>query len=66
MFADQFGALLRPAKPGALDLLAATVSHWSGGRAHIKEHRPAFHAALEEIEAHPRVAAIFERHWPKK
>lgn len=66
MFADEFGSLLRPAKPRALDLLAATVSHWSGGRAHIKEHRPAFHAALERIEAYPRVAGIFQRHWPKK
>ncbi len=66
MFADQFGALLQPEQPGALDILAATVSRWSGGRAHLKEHRPALHAALERIEAHPRVAGIFERHWPKK
>lgn len=65
MFADQFGALLRPEQPGALDLLAATVSRWSGARAHIKEHRPALHAALERIEADPRIAAIFRRHWPK-
>ena len=66
MFADQFGSLLKPAKPGALDLLAATVSHWSGGRAHVKAHRPRLHAALERIEAHPRVASIFRRHWPAK
>ena len=65
LFADQFGALLQPAQPGALDLLAATVSRWSGARAHIKEHRPAFYATLEGIEAHPRIAAIFQRHWPK-
>ena len=65
MFADQFGALLTPAKPAALDLLAATVSRWSGARAHVKEHRPAFHAMLERIEGEPRIAAIFQRHWPK-
>src|SRR5207248_8523522 len=47
MFADQFGAMFKPAAPGALELLAATVSRWSGARAHLKEHRPAFLAALE-------------------
>ena len=66
MFADQFGAMLNPPAPGALELLAATVSRWSGARAHLNEHRPAFHAMLEMIEAEPRVAAIFQRHWPKK
>ena len=66
MFADEFGSLLKPAKPGALDLLAATVSHWSGARAHIKEARPKLHALLERIESHSTVAPIFERHWPKK
>ena len=65
MFADQFGSHMNPDKPGALDLLAATVSRWSGARAHLKEHRPAFHAMLEKIEAHPHIADIFRRHWPK-
>jgi len=65
MFADQFAAHMNADKPGALDLLAATVSRWSGARAHLKEHRPAFHAMLEKIEAHPRIADIFKRHWPK-
>ena len=64
MFADQFGAMFRPSAPGALELLAATVSRWSGARAHLKEHRPAFHAMLEEVEADPRIASIFRRHWP--
>ena len=64
-FADEFGSLLKPANPGALDLLAATVSHWSGARAHIKEARPKLHALLERIESHGSVAPIFERHWPK-
>lgn len=66
MFADQFGAMLNPPAPGALELLAATVSRWSGARAHLREHRLAFHAMLEMIEAEPRVAAIFQRHWPRK
>ena len=65
MFADQFGSMFKPAAPGALELLAATVSRWSGARAHLKEHRPAFHAMLEKVEADPRIAAIFKRHWPK-
>lgn len=64
-FADQFAAHMSADKPGALDLLAAVVSRWSGARAHLKEHRPAFHAMLEKIEAHPRIADIFKRHWPK-
>lgn len=66
LFADQFGSLLTPAKPAALEVLAATVSRWSGARAHVKEHRPAFHAMLEAIEADPPIAGIFSRHWPPK
>jgi len=66
MFADQFGSHMKPEKPGALDLLAATVSRWSGARAHLRDQRPAFHAMLEEVEAHLRIAEIFQRHWPKK
>ena len=64
MFADQFGAMLKPTAPGALELLAATVSRWSGARAHLKEHRPAFYAMLLQVEAEPRIASIFKRHWP--
>jgi GST-like protein len=66
MFADMF-----PARPflngeaiGALDLYAAVVSKWSGGRPHIAAARPALHATLARIEADPRVAAVFARHWP--
>lgn len=67
MFADLF-----PARPylggeqlGALDLLAAVVSKWSGTRAHLEQRRPQFHAALMRIEREPRVAAAFAQHWPK-
>jgi GST-like protein len=66
MFADLF-----PARPylggdaiGALDLLAAVVSKWSGSRAHLQLARPAFHATLLRIEAQPKVAPVFARHWP--
>jgi len=66
MFADLF-----PARPylggeriGALDLLAAVVSKWSGSRAHLQQARPAFHEALLRIEAHPQVAPVFAQHWP--
>jgi GST-like protein len=51
-------------QPGAVDLLAAVVSKWSGTRAYLKAHRPGFLALLERIEAHPRVAPVFARHWP--
>ena len=66
MFADLF-----PARPylggehiGALDILAAVVSKWSGARAHLKEARPAFHETLLRVEAHPKLAPVFARHWP--
>ena len=66
VFADEFAAepYLAGAAPGALDLLAAVVSRWSGARAHLRQHRPAFHATLERIQAHPAVASVFARHWP--
>ena len=66
MFADLF-----PARPylggdaiGALDLLAAVVSKWSGSRPHLQQARPAFYETLLRIEAHPKVAAVFAQHWP--
>jgi len=66
MFADVF-----PARPylngndlGALDLLAAVVSKWSGSRQHLERHRPAFHETLMRIEGHPDVAPVFARNWP--
>jgi len=51
-------------QPGALDLLAATVSKWSGTRQHVKTSRPAFSALLARIDSHPAVALVFGRHWP--
>jgi len=53
-------------QPGALDLLAAVVSKWSGTRQHVKESRPAFSALLERIDSHPAVALVFGRHWPTR
>jgi GST-like protein len=68
MFADLFPATpyLSGDKLGALDLHAAVVSRWSGTRKHLEEHRPAFYATLMRIESHPKVAAVFAQHWPKK
>jgi len=67
MFADLF-----PARPwlggetlGALDLLAAVVSRWSGSRAHLEKARPAFHQLLLRTEAAPKVAPVFAEHWGK-
>jgi GST-like protein len=67
MFADLFPArpYLGGAELGALDLHAAVVSKWSGARKHLEEQRPHFYATLQRIEAHPKVAAVFARHWPK-
>ncbi len=51
-------------QPGALDILAAVVSKWSGARQHAKQSRPAFSALLERVESHPSLAMVFGRHWP--
>jgi GST-like protein len=68
VFADQFPVdgdrFLGGTQPGALDILAAVVSKWSGTRQHLKAARPAFSALLERIESHPSVALVFGRHWP--
>ena len=68
MFADVFGhePYLNGEAPGALDCLAAVVSKWSGARAHLAAHRPALHATIARIEAHPVIAPVFARHWPVK
>jgi len=66
VFADTFPArpFLGGSRIGALDLLAAVVSKWSGSRKHLATARPEFSALLARIESEPRVAPIFARHWP--
>jgi GST-like protein len=66
VFADTFPArpFLTGSRIGALDLLAAVVSKWSGSRKHLAAARPEFSALLARIESEPRVAPIFARHWP--
>lgn len=65
VFADTFPSepYLTGQQLGALDLLAAVVSKWSGSRKHLEQSRPAFYATLMRIEADPRVRAVFARHW---
>jgi GST-like protein len=65
-FADQFPATpwLSGGRLGALDILAATVSKWSGARQALATSRPDFAALLARVEADPRVAAVWARHWP--
>ena len=67
IFADQFPAApwLSGERLGALDILAATVSRWSGARAALATSRPGFAALLARIDADPRIAAVWARHWPK-
>jgi len=68
IFADLYpladGGFIAGDQPGALDLMAAVVSKWSGTRKHVKTSRPAFSALLERIDSHPAVALVFGRHWP--
>ncbi|MEO5882663.1 MAG: glutathione S-transferase [Caldimonas sp.] len=68
IFADQFPATpwLSDERLGALDILAATVSMWSGARKALARSRPAFSALLGRIEVDPRVAAVWARHWPNR
>ena len=68
IFADQFPATpwLSGERLGALDILAATVSKWSGARKALAASRPEFAQLLARIEAEPRVAAVWARHWPEK
>ena len=68
MFADLFPAhpFLGGEALGALDLLAAVVSKWSGSRPHLQQARPAFYETLLRIEAQPQVAPVFARQWPKE
>jgi GST-like protein len=67
IFADQFPATpwLSGDRLGALDILAATVSMWSGARKALAASRPEFAQLLARIEAVPRVAAVWTRHWPR-
>lgn len=67
IFADQFpaGPWLSGERLGALDILAATVSKWSGARQALAESRPQFAALLARIDADPRIAAVWSRHWPQ-
>jgi GST-like protein len=66
IFADEFGAHMNAERPGALDILAAVASRWSGARAHLAAERPPIHALVERVDADPRLADIFRRHWPPK
>lgn len=68
VFADTFPATpyLAGASSGALDLLAAVVSRWSGARAHLAASRPGFSALVEGIERDPRFAPVFAAYWPAK
>ena len=68
MFSDLFPAhpYLGGSGLGALDLHAAVVSKWAGARAHLQKARPMFYETLLRIEAHPKVAPVFAKHWPEK
>jgi len=67
IFADQFPAQpwLSGERLGALDILAATVSKWSGARKALAQSRPPFAALLGRIDADPRIAPVWARHWPQ-
>ncbi|MCD5994830.1 glutathione S-transferase [Pseudomonas sp. CDFA 602] len=53
----------RPDAPGAVEVLAAVVTRWSGTREHLQMRRPEFHVSLLQIDAHPTVKPVAERQW---
>jgi len=65
IFADLFPGTpyLTGNEVGALDLYGAVVSKWAGTRKHVEQHRPQFHATLQRIDQHPKVAPVFTQHW---
>jgi GST-like protein len=64
VFADAFGGQgeFHGETPGCLAFLAVVVSQWSGTRAHLKAHRPAFYQAIMRLENHPRLAHVLGEH----
>ena len=67
VFAQQFpvvGSFWGGQEPGALDLLAAVVSRWSGARAYLAQQRPELTPVFQRIDAHATLAPVFARHWP--
>ncbi|WP_326534758.1 glutathione S-transferase [Pseudorhodoferax sp.] len=64
VMADAFGSdpVLAAPPPGALAFLAVVVSQWSGSRQHLRVKRPSFHALIERLAAHPRLAAVLAEH----
>lgn len=65
-FADQFPATpwLSGERLGALDILASTVSTWSGARKAMAASRRDFWQLLETIDRTEPVASVRARHWP--
>ena len=68
MFVDLFPARPYPGGSaiGALDIHAAVVSKWAGSRQHLQKARPMFYETLLRVEAHPKAAPVFAKHWPEK
>lgn len=66
LFAGEFPArpFLNGAEPGALDILAAVITKWSGTREAMLGARPEFYGLLERIDHHPRIAPVMSLHWP--
>jgi GST-like protein len=65
IFADTFAGhpFLGGDQPGALDIMAAVVSKWSGARRHLAAERPEFHALLLRVEADPALQSVLKRHF---
>jgi GST-like protein len=66
IFADSFAGrpfLSGSDNPGALDIMAAIVSKWSGSRKYLEAHRPAFLQLLKRIESHPSLQPVLARHF---
>jgi GST-like protein len=65
IFADCFptAPYLSGEEPGALDLLAAVVTRWSGARRHLELKCPALSQVLRLVDADSRFEPVLSRHW---
>ncbi|MCQ2990676.1 glutathione S-transferase [Pseudomonas tremae] len=64
-FADLFGRRSdwQQGAPGAVEMLTAVVTRWCGAREHLQAFRPDFYALLMQVDAHPVVKTVAQRHW---
>jgi GST-like protein len=62
--AAQAGRYLMGDTIGAADILAYTVSRWSGARTHIQQHEPRLHRVFDAVRSHALLKPVWDAHFP--